>query len=109
MVDVRLDTLPQARRLVCVECGVAGSVNIVPNWHDGVSHAVPFTRHWKSACTVVVTMPIGRVDPAVDSIRIGWPGIDTRAQAGALLSRAVTPGCSADLGLGLKPKLQVAA
>jgi hypothetical protein len=39
MVDVRLDTLPQdlpwakiGLRLVCKECGTAGSVNIVPNW-----------------------------------------------------------------------------
>jgi hypothetical protein len=39
MVDVRLDTLPQdlpwskiGRRLVCKECGVEGSVNIVPNY-----------------------------------------------------------------------------
>jgi hypothetical protein len=54
MVYVRLDTLPQdlpwstiGRRLVCKECGVAGSVNIVPNWHDRASHAVPFTKHWK--------------------------------------------------------------
>ena len=35
------------RRLVCKECGVAGSVNIVPNWHDRASAAVPFTKHWK--------------------------------------------------------------
>jgi hypothetical protein len=55
MVDVRLDTLPQdlpwsaiARRLVCKECGTAGSVNIVPNWHDRTAAAVPFTRHWKT-------------------------------------------------------------
>jgi hypothetical protein len=53
-VDVRLDTLPQDRpwstigwRLVCKECGSARSVNIVPNWHDRVGHAVPFTKHWK--------------------------------------------------------------
>ena len=55
MVDVRLDTLPQnlpwskiGRRLVCNECGTAGSVNIVPNWHDRAGHAVPFTKHWKA-------------------------------------------------------------
>ena len=55
MVDVRLDALPQdlpwstiGRRLVCKECGTAGSVNIVPNWHDRVGHAVPFSRHWKT-------------------------------------------------------------
>jgi hypothetical protein len=55
MVDVRLDTLPQhlpwstiARRLVCNECGTAGSVNIVPNWHDRAGQAVPTTRHWKT-------------------------------------------------------------
>jgi hypothetical protein len=54
MVDVRLDILPQdlpwstiGRRLVCKECGTAGSVNIVPNWHDRVGAAVPFTKHWK--------------------------------------------------------------
>jgi hypothetical protein len=54
MVDVRLDSLPQnlpwleiGARLVCKECGVAGSVHIVPNWHDRAGHAVPFTRHWK--------------------------------------------------------------
>ena len=46
MVDVRLDTLPQdlpwsmiARRLACKECGTAGSVNIVPNWHDRAFHS----------------------------------------------------------------------
>jgi hypothetical protein len=55
MVDVRLDTLPQnlpwstiSRRLVCRECGTAGSVNIVPNWHDKAGHALPFTKHWKT-------------------------------------------------------------
>ena len=46
MVDVRLDTLPRhlplatiGRRLVCKQCGVAGSVHIVPDWHD---RALPF-------------------------------------------------------------------
>src|SRR6476661_5223842 len=55
LVEVRLDTLPQdlpwstiGSRLVCKECGAAGSVNIVPNWHDRVGDAVPFTRHWKT-------------------------------------------------------------
>jgi hypothetical protein len=55
MVDVRLDILPQdlpwstiARRLVCKECGAAGSVNIAPNWHDRAGVAVPFTKHWKT-------------------------------------------------------------
>jgi hypothetical protein len=55
MVDVRLATLPQdmpwstiGRRLVCKECGTAGSVNVVPNWHDMTTRAVPFTRHWKT-------------------------------------------------------------
>jgi hypothetical protein len=50
----RLDTLPQdlpwstiGPRLVCSECGTAGSVHIVPNWHDRAGHAVPFTKHWK--------------------------------------------------------------
>ena len=49
--DVRLDTLPTlpwstiSRRLVCKECGVKGSVHIVPNWHDRIGSAVPFTRH----------------------------------------------------------------
>jgi hypothetical protein len=54
MVDVRLDTLPQdlpwstiGRRLVC-KCGIAGSVNIAPNWHDRIGHTVPFTKHWKT-------------------------------------------------------------
>jgi len=55
MVDVRLDTLPQnqpwsvvGRRFVCKQCGAAGSVNIVPNWHDRAGQAVPFTKHWKT-------------------------------------------------------------
>ena len=55
MVDVRLDTLPLvlpwstiARRLVCKKCGTAGSVNVVPNWHDRTAAAVPFTKHWKT-------------------------------------------------------------
>ena len=55
MVDVRLDTLPQdqpwsvvGRRLVCKQCGTAGSVHIVPNWHDRAGQAVPFTKHWKT-------------------------------------------------------------
>jgi hypothetical protein len=55
MVDVRLDTLPQdlpwskiGWRLICTECGAAGSVHIAPNWHDRAGHAVPFTKHWKT-------------------------------------------------------------
>jgi hypothetical protein len=55
MIDIRLDILPQdlpwstiGRRLVCKECGMADSVNIVPNWHDRVGQAVPFTKHWKT-------------------------------------------------------------
>ena len=59
MVDVRLDTLPQDLpwskidpRLVCKECGTAGSVNIVPNWHDRVASAIPFTKHWKGVYLV---------------------------------------------------------
>jgi len=36
------------RRLICKECGTAGSVIIVPNWHDRAGHAVPFTKHWKT-------------------------------------------------------------
>jgi hypothetical protein len=54
-VDLRLATLPQdlpwsaiARRLVCKACGTAGSVNIVPNWHDRTAAPVPFTKHWKT-------------------------------------------------------------
>jgi len=53
MVDVRLDTLPQrlpwskiGRRMVCAQCGVAGSVNIVPNWHDMKNARVPFSKSW---------------------------------------------------------------
>jgi hypothetical protein len=30
------------------ECGEAGSVNIVPNWHDRAGQAVPFTKLWKT-------------------------------------------------------------
>jgi hypothetical protein len=52
--DVRLIALPQdcswsrvGRRLVCKECGAAGSVNIVPNWYDRIGHAVPFSPSWK--------------------------------------------------------------
>ena len=48
MVDVRLDTLPQdlpwstiGRRLVCKECGAAGSVNFVANWHDTTAVPLP--------------------------------------------------------------------
>jgi hypothetical protein len=55
MVDVRLEALPQDQpwsrvgwRLVCTFCGAAGSVNIVPNWHDRIGHAVPFTKGWRS-------------------------------------------------------------
>lgn len=55
MVDVRLDTLPRdlpwstiARRLLCTQCGTAGSVHIVPNWHDRNGAAMPFTKHWKT-------------------------------------------------------------
>jgi hypothetical protein len=49
------DTLPQdlpwstiGRRIVCKECGSAGSVNIVPNWRDMTTHVTPFTRRWKT-------------------------------------------------------------
>jgi hypothetical protein len=54
MVDVRLDTFPQhlpwskiGPRLVCSNCGAAGSAHIVPNWHDRAGHAVPFTSNGK--------------------------------------------------------------
>jgi hypothetical protein len=33
--------------LLCTECGVPGAVNIVPNWHDRIGHALPFSRKWK--------------------------------------------------------------
>ena len=56
MVDVRLDSLPQdlpwstiGRRLVCKQCRTAGSVHIVPNWHDRTAAAVPFTKHWNGS------------------------------------------------------------
>lgn len=52
MVDVRLDTLPQHLPWSTIgrrkECGVTGSVHIVPNWHDRIGSAVPFTRHWRT-------------------------------------------------------------
>jgi hypothetical protein len=60
-VDVRLDTLPQDQpwarvglRLVCSACGAAGSVHIVPNWHDqsrasqakrGLEVLIPAMKH----------------------------------------------------------------
>src|SRR5437879_1448885 len=54
MVDVRLETLPQdlpwstiGWRLVCKECGTAGSVNIAPNWHDMKNACVPISKSWK--------------------------------------------------------------
>jgi hypothetical protein len=54
LVDVRLDTLPQDRswsqiggRLVCTEFGAAGSVNIMPNWHDRQNASVPFAKGWQ--------------------------------------------------------------
>jgi hypothetical protein len=54
MTDVRLDSLPQERpwnrigwSLVCSACGAAGSVNIVPNWHDVKDRATPFSPGWR--------------------------------------------------------------
>ena len=51
MVDIRLDTLPQDQpwsivgwRLVCKQCGGAGSVHITANWHDRVGHPIPFSK-----------------------------------------------------------------
>jgi hypothetical protein len=53
VVDVRPDNLPPDRpwsrvgwSLVCKECGAAGSVNILPNWHDMKGRAVPFSPGW---------------------------------------------------------------
>lgn len=47
-VDVPLDRLPQDQpwssvglRLVCSACGAAGSVHIVPNWHDSRGQVRP--------------------------------------------------------------------
>jgi hypothetical protein len=34
-------------RLVCKKRSTAGSVNIVPNWHDRAGAAVPITKRWK--------------------------------------------------------------
>jgi hypothetical protein len=49
-----LDTLPQDQpwsvvgwRFVCKQCGAAGSVNIVPNWHDRINSRTPFQPGWK--------------------------------------------------------------
>ena len=39
---------PTEDQAFCKKCGAGGSVNIVPNWHDRASHAVPFTKHWKT-------------------------------------------------------------
>jgi hypothetical protein len=63
MVDMRLDRLPLDRPwsrvgwcLVCTECGAAGSVNIVPNWHDMTGHAVPFSPSWHTRSGAAVTL-----------------------------------------------------
>jgi len=54
-VDLKLDRLPLGYPwsrvgwcLVCSECGAAGSVNIVPNWHDMVGLVVPFSKSWRN-------------------------------------------------------------
>lgn len=36
--------LAWGRCLVCTECGAAGSVNIVPKWHDTTKHVVPLSQ-----------------------------------------------------------------
>ena len=72
MVDVRLDPLPQdlpwstiSRRLVCKQCGAAGPVHIVPNWHARTSAPVPFTRHWKDpALKLTADRPFADPDKA---------------------------------------------
>lgn len=53
-VDFRLKALPQDRPwsrvgwcLVCTVCGTAGAVNIVPNWHDRIGYAAPFSKGWR--------------------------------------------------------------
>jgi hypothetical protein len=83
LVDVRLDTLPQAlpwstisRRLVCKECGVKGSVHIVPNWHDRIGSAGPFTRHWKTLCTSRRRASLDTCPPAI--------GVDEPSQVTAV-------------------------
>ena len=45
------------------ECGEAGSVNIVPNWHDRAGQAVPFTRHWK---TMILALKLTADRPFAD-------------------------------------------
>ena len=53
--NIRLSTLPKdqhwpriRRRLLCVGCGSRDTVNVTPNWHDRIGHAIPFTREWKT-------------------------------------------------------------
>ena len=61
IVDFRLDGLPLDRQwsrvgwcLVCTECGAAGSVNIVPNWHDMIGHAMPFSKGWRNRALLLL-------------------------------------------------------
>jgi hypothetical protein len=55
VAHIRIETLPLDQpwskvgwRLVCIECGTPATVNITPNWHDRIGHAMPFTREWKT-------------------------------------------------------------
>jgi hypothetical protein len=55
MVDLPLARLPLDQpwsevgwRFVCTACGVAGAVNITPNWHDMKGRAAPFTPGWRA-------------------------------------------------------------
>jgi hypothetical protein len=54
-VDYQVDRLPLGCPwsragwcLVCTECGAAGSVHIVPNWHDMSRHRMPFRKGWSN-------------------------------------------------------------
>jgi len=97
MVDVRLDPLPQdlpwstiSRRLVCKQCGAAGPVHIVPNWHARTSAPVPFTRHWKDpALKLTADRPFADPDKAARRLlehahafepNSGWPDLYREAQ-----------------------------
>jgi hypothetical protein len=42
------------RYTVCTDCGAAGSVNIVPNWHDMIGHAMPFSKGWRNRALLLL-------------------------------------------------------
>ena len=82
--------VPDRLALVCKECGVAGSVNIVPNWHDKVRSCCAIHQALETMSPWLVKLTADRpyADPEKAARRI----LEIANAVGPIHSRSIAPG-----------------